>query len=100
MLANSPAAHLVGTSSEEINQVQSIVACLDNFRQHSALLVLLISQLLLLEVCRVGNQLARDACIDEILDLFEPLIFLVHEILFTEIDKIDHGLCSEEAMSI
>lgn len=98
--SDGPAPHLVGSRGEIVDQIEGVVAGLDDLGDHGPLLIVLAVQLGALVLSTVGNDLSRHVGIDEVLDLFEPLVFLVLEVGLAEVDQVDNGFGSDEAMGV
>ena len=70
VLADSPAPDFVCPGSEEVNQIQRIVARFDNFGQHGSLICTLVLKLSFFMFRTVGDDFSWTVVIDIIFDLF------------------------------
>jgi hypothetical protein len=99
-LPNGPASHLISPSGEVVDEVQGVVACFNYLGQHGPLVLVLVLKLTFLVFGTVGNDLSRSFGINEVLDLLEPLVLFVDEIINAEVDEVDHLFGGDEAMGV
>jgi len=98
--SDSPAPDLISSCSKEVNKVQSIIACFDDFGQHSPLVNIFVFKLESLMLGAVGDDFSRNIGIDKIFNLLEPLILFTHEIFSTEIDQVDNRFGCDKTMGV
>jgi hypothetical protein len=88
--SDGPAAHLIGSGSEVVNEIEGVVPSLDDLREHAALLLVLVLEFLAFMLSAVGDDLSGNVFINPFLDLLQPLVLLGGEVLLAEIDQIDY----------
>merc|ERR1719205_453506 len=96
-----PSFHLILSCCEKVLQLESFVSLDNNLVQNGSALGLLavclplivrlkVHQLLLEGSGEGDNGGTRIVLVNVLLDLWQPLVFLPHEVLLAQIDQVDH----------
>ena len=99
-LANGPTSDLIGTSSEEIDKVQSIIASLDDLGKHGSFFLLIVVQLISLVLSTVRDDFSGTVAINPVLDFLQPFVLFADEVVNTQVDEIYNLLGCDQSVSV
>jgi hypothetical protein len=100
LLPDGPAPDFVVASGEEVDEVEGVVAGLDDLGQHAPLVLLLVVHLVALVLCAVGNDLSRAVGVDVVLYLLEPLVLLADEVVGAEVYQVNDLLGCDQSVGV